>query len=134
MPVLYHPLVVHFPVALWLTSFLFDALYAGTGQRFYSMGSRYLIGLGLLGAAVSIVAGFVDYRPLVAQGIGQAFVDQHRVHSRLAYTSTLVYVTTFMLRWRGRAMSRGIYIATAVAGAVLISVTAWFGGEIRRVM
>lgn len=134
MPFLYHPLVVHFPVALWLTSFLFDLLYARTGEPFYATASRYLIGLGLLGASVAIVTGFVDYVPLVAEGVGQAFIDQHRTHSVLAYASTVVYGMIFIVRWRGRAMSRGVYAGMAIAGAALIAATGYLGAEIRRVM
>src|SRR5574341_427678 len=134
MPSLWHPLVVHFPLALWLTSFLFDLLYAGTSDRFYATASRYLIGLGLLGALVAVVSGFIDYRPLVAQGIGQAFIDQHRLHSRLAYGATVLYAGIFFLRWRVRAMARGPYVIMALVGAGLIAVTGYLGGEIRRVM
>jgi len=134
MPFLFHPLVVHFPVALWLTSFLFDLVYAGTSQRFFAVGSRYLIGLGLLGAVAAIVTGFVDFRPLVAQGIGQAFIDQHRRHSVLAYGATALYTGIFLLRWRGRAMAKVPYVAMAALAAGLIAITAYLGGEIRRVM
>ncbi|HEU5300273.1 MAG TPA: DUF2231 domain-containing protein [bacterium] len=134
MPFLWHPLVVHFPLALWLTSFLFDLLYARTSERFYAVASRYLIGLGVAGALVAVLTGFVDYRPLVAQGIGQAFVDQHGLHSWLAYAATVLYAGIFILRWRGRAMAKGAYLTMAAAGAVLIAVTGYLGGEIRRVM
>lgn len=134
MPFLWHPLVVHFPVALWLTSVVFDIQFARTADRFYASASRWLIGLGLLAAAVSIVAGFMDYRPLVAQGVGQAFIDQHRVHSLVAYATTLLYTVMFVIRWRGRAISRGIYLAMALVAAGLIAATGYLGGEIRRVM
>lgn len=133
MRFLFHPLVVHFPVALWLTSFLFDLLYARTKARFFLTASTYLIGLGLIGATVSIATGFVDYIPLVAEGVGQAFVDQHRVHSVLAYASTLVYLGIFLVRWR-RPMSGAVYLGSALLGAALIAITGYFGGEIRRVM
>lgn len=134
MPFLYHPLVVHFPVALWLTSFVFDVGYAATRDRFFAASSRWLIGLGLLAAALSIVAGFVDYIPLVNQGVGAAFVQQHRVHSVLAYASTLLYAVLFLMRGRGRGMAAGSYLAGALAGAILIAATGYLGGEIRRVM
>ncbi len=133
MRFLFHPLVVHFPVALWLTSFLFDLLHARMKARFFLTASTYLIGLGLIGATVSIVTGFVDYIPLVAEGVGQAFVDQHRVHSVLAYASTLVYLGIFLVRWR-RPMSGAVYLGSALLGAALIAITGYFGGEIRRVM
>ena len=134
MPFLYHPLVVHFPVALWLTSFLFDVGYAATRDRFYAVASQLLIGLGLLAAAVSIVAGFVDYIPLVNQGVGAAFVQQHRVHSVLAYASTVIYALLWVMRRRGRGMSARPYLAGALLGAALIAATGYLGGEIRRVM
>lgn len=134
MPFLWHPLVVHFPIALWLTSFLFDVLHARTADRFFATGARYLIGLGLLGAAAAAVSGFVDYRPLVAQGIGQAFVDQHGVHSLLAYGTTALYGALFVLRWRVPALTPRVSLPLATAGAALIAVTAYLGGEIRRVM
>ena len=86
------------------------------------------------GALVSIVAGFVDYRPLVAQGVGQAFVDMHRLHSVFAYGTTALYALIFWARLRWRAMPRGAYVILGLAGAVLITLTGYFGGEVRGVM
>lgn len=134
MRFLFHPLVVHFPVALWSTSFLFDLLYVRTKERFFATGSRYLVGLGLLGAAVSIAAGFADYIPLVAEGVGQAFIDQHRIHSALAYVTTGLYAAIFVARWRWRTMPLAAYIGSAVIAVALITATGYLGGEIRRVM
>lgn len=134
MRVLFHPLVVHFPVALWLTSFVFDLLFMKTRQRFFATASSYLMGLGLLSAGVSIALGFVDYIPLVAEGVGQAFIDRHRTHSYLAYAATITYGGIFLARWRWRVMPPVLYVSTAAVAAVLIALTAWFGGEIRRVM
>ena len=134
MPLLYHPLVVHFPVALWLTSFLFDVLGLWKKQPFFGAVSRYLIGLGLLGAAVSMAAGFADYIPLVASGIGQAFVDQHRLHSTLAYGTTALYAGLFAVRWRWARLPSSLSLGAALVGAVLITATSYLGGEIRRVM
>ncbi|MDR7543121.1 MAG: DUF2231 domain-containing protein [Armatimonadota bacterium] len=134
MPTLYHPLVVHFPVALWLTSALFDILYLRTGERFHLRAAQYLVGLGLLGALASVVTGFVDYGPLVREGIGQAFVDRHRVHSLLAYGAILVYAVAFYLRWRFPRPARAALAALTVGGAALIAYVGWLGGELRLVM
>ena len=134
MRLLYHPLIVHFPVALWLTSFLFDLIYARTRQTFFTTASNYLIGLGLLGAVASVISGFVDYIPLVREGIGQAFVDRHRVHSLTAYASSIVYLGILVSRWRWRPLSTVAYLGPALVGAVLIAIVGYLGGEIRRVM
>ena len=134
MPFLYHPLVVHFPVALWLTSFLFDLLFVFKKESFFSTVSRYLIGLGVLAAGAAIVSGFVDYIPLVREGIGQAFVDRHNIHGLLAYATTVLYAGLFATRWRWPRMPRPLSLSGAIVGAVLISATGYLGGEIRRVM
>ncbi len=133
MRFLYHPLIVHFPIALWLTSAVFDVLYLSRGDRFYDRASHLLIGLGLLGAMVSIVSGFVDFRPLVAEGIGQAFVDKHRVHSVLAFGATLIYLVSFLMR-RRPTLSRVTITVLMVLGAGLIAATGYIGGDVRGVM
>lgn len=134
MPFLYHPLVVHFPIALWLTSFLFDVLFAYKQDPFFATASRYLMGLGVLTAGGSILAGFMDYVPLVAQGVGQAFVDRHSVHSLLAYGTTALYTGLLAARWRWPQMPRVLSLGAATVAAMLISITGYLGGEIRRVM
>lgn len=133
MRLLYHPLIVHFPVALWLTSFLFDLLYLSRGDRFFERASRLLIGLGLLGAVASVISGFIDFRPLVAEGIGQAFVDRHRLHSTVAFGATLVYLVSFVVRRRS-TVSRTAIIVLTLLGAGLIAATGFIGGEVRAVM
>jgi uncharacterized membrane protein len=134
MRMLYHPLIVHFPVALWLTSFLFDLLYARTKQPFFRTASNWLIGLGLFTAAASVISGFVDYLPLVREGVGQAFVDRHKWHSLTAYGSTTMYLGILLARWRWRPQTTVAYLGPALVGAVLIAIVGYLGGEIRRVM
>ena len=43
---LFHPPLVHFPIALWLTSALFDVLYLRRGERFHFRAAQNPIGLG----------------------------------------------------------------------------------------
>jgi len=131
---LFHPAVVHFPIALWLTSALFDLLYLRSREGFYFRGALLLIGLGLLGAAVSISLGFVDYFAQVNQDVGQAFINRHNVHQVLAYVSTAVYAASFLLRWRKPEVSRAWLALLMVVGAALVAVTGFMGGDIRLVM
>ncbi len=131
MPFLFHPLAVHLPVALWLTSALLDLLYVRRGDPFHFRAARGLIGLGLLGAAVSIATGFADALPLVSKGVGKAFVDLHRVHQVFAYLSTLLYAVSFLVRWRRPGVGRAAIAVLMVAGAALIAATGWLGGDLR---
>lgn len=134
MPFLFHSPVVHFPVALWLTSALFDLLYLLTGDQFHRRAAQFLIGLGLLGAPVAIITGFIDLRPLVAEGIGEAFIARHQTHSTFAYASTFAYLISFAVRRLRPALDRGTTAVLMAAGATLIGFTGYIGGEVRGTM
>ena len=131
---LFHPLIVHFPIALWLTSALFDALHAVKPDGFHTRVSQYLIGLGLLAAVVSINLGFCDSIAMVKEGVGQKFVDRHSAHQLWALAATAFYATSFLIRVRRPAMGRAATLALLAVGAVLIAVAGYLGGEVRLVM
>lgn len=131
---LFHPLIVHFPIALWLTSALFDVFHVINPNRFHTRVSQYLIGFGLLAAVVSINMGFCDAIPLVKEGVGQKFVDRHAAHQVWALAATAFYAVSFAIRWRRPDMGRLAAVVLMAIGAVLIAVTGYLGGEIRLVM
>lgn len=134
MPFLVHPLIVHFPVALWLTSLLMDAWYWRRKEAFAARAGRLLLALGLVGALGSVVAGFVDYWRLVALGVGEGLVRAHRTHSFLAYGAIGAYGLCLASRWRDAEPSRWWQAALQVTGAVLVALAGWYGGELRRMM
>jgi len=130
---LYHPLIVHFPVALWLTSALFELLYLARRDPLYATVSRLLVGLGLLGAAASIASGFLDLNRQVAAGVGSGILLQHRLHSLLAYGATAAYLAVFLGRRQRTAVPAWTTVLSLV-GAVAIAAAGFSGGELRRVM
>lgn len=130
---LFHPLIVHFPVALWLTSALFDLLFLWRRDQRYATMARSLIGLGLITAGPAIIAGWVDLQRQVELGVGQGIVIQHRLHSYLAYGATAAYLAVFLGRWRRPSVPRWT-LALSLLGALLVGAAGWAGGELRRVM
>jgi uncharacterized membrane protein len=134
MNLLFHPLVVHFPIGLWLASALFDILYVRTQDRFHFRAAQYLIGLGLMSAVVSIIAGFVDYYAVNPEEMGRAFIARHHIHQWLAYAATATYAVSFVTRWRSPGVGRAWIIALLIIGAALISLVGYIGGELRMVM
>lgn len=134
MDFLWHPMAVHFPVALWLASFLFDLEHAWRRDAFSALAAMRLIALGLAGAGVSIVLGFVDYLAQVRAGVGAAFAALHLIHSALAYAATAVYLLSFALRRLRPALAPGWRVGLGAAGAVLVALAGWYGGEMRAVM
>jgi uncharacterized membrane protein len=131
---LIHPLVVHLPIALWLTSTFFDLLAWWREDPFFRRTAYWLVGLGILGAAVSIAFGWLDLLAAEAQGVGTALLARHRVHSLVAYGATACYLAD--LAWRRRTGNRltAPLLALSILGAILIASAAYLGGELRTVM
>ncbi len=131
---LIHPLVVHFPIALWLTSTFFDVVGWRRKDPAARQSAYWLVGLGLVAAAASIALGWVDLLAVERQGVGTGLLIRHRTHSLLAYAATAVYLGNFVWRWRsGNRPAPGL-LAVSVAGSLLIAAAAFLGGAMRDVM
>jgi len=133
MAFLVHPLIVHFPIALWMTAAFFDLLYLARRQELYATIARWLIGLGLIGAAVSIAAGWRDLLTQESLGVGTALRKNHMLHQLLAYGSTLLFAAAFLGRWR-RPLPPGWTILLSLVGAAAVAITGYIGIELRKVM
>jgi uncharacterized membrane protein len=131
---LIHPAAVHFPIALWLASSFFDVLAWRRSQAVYRDMAFWLVGLGLLGAAVSILSGWTDLLAQESQGVGKGLLLRHNVHSVLAYAASTVYLAVFLWRWRAKNRSSAALLLLSLLGAALITVTGYLGGEMRSVM
>ncbi len=132
---LIHPAIVHFPIALWLTSALFDLIgWRRREQALYRDMAFWLIGLGLLGAAASILFGWTDLLDQMRQGVGTGLLIRHRVHSWLGYVGTAVYLVAFVWRWRTANRLTAGLMFLSLLGAGLITVTGYLGGDMRSVM
>ncbi len=131
---LIHPLVVHFPIALWLTSTLFDVLARWRADPMFPRTAYWLVGLGLIGAAFAIALGWTDLLAVEAQGVGTAVLMKHRYHSWAAYVATAAYLANFLWRWRTDNRAADRILPLSVFGAVMISITGYLGGDLRNVM
>jgi uncharacterized membrane protein len=132
---LIHPLVVHFPIGLLLTSTLFDVLgWRRRETALFREMAFWLVGLGLLGAAASILFGWTDLLDQTRQGVGTGLLLRHRVHSWLAYLSTAAYLGILVWRWRTANRSTPGLVLLSLLGAGLITITGYLGGDMRSVM
>lgn len=134
MAILLHPLIVHFPIALWMTAAFFDLLYLARRREVLATMALWLIGLGVLGAAVSIAAGWRDLLLQEFLGVGTALRKAHMAHQLLAYLSTGLFAAAFLGRWRRRPVPPGWTILLSLLGAAVVAVTGYVGGELRKVM
>ena len=131
---LIHPLVTHFPIALWLTSTFFDAMAWRRPEPMFRQAAYWLVGLGLLTAAVSITCGWIDLVSVERQGVGTGLLIRHRTHSTVAYVATAAYLANFVWRWRTHNRGERGLLVLSLFGALLIAITGYLGGDLRQVM
>lgn len=88
----------------------------------------------MLGATVSLAAGWVDYLRVLSAGLGGSLVRVVLVHQVLAYATTVVYLASFILRRRFPAFSRQGRLTIGLVGIVPIAATTWYGHTVRNLM
>ena len=55
-----HPMLIPFPIAFFVTTFISDLAFQQTGNPFWAMASLWLLGAGLVMAGLAAVVGLID--------------------------------------------------------------------------
>ena len=135
-----HPMIVHFPIVLIMTAFLFDAVrlmrgapVSATGRGGIDTGTA-LAALAGLAAVVAFVFGDLAYDIAMEKGFTEAQLEGHEGWGTM---TTIVLVVIAVVRlvmwWRGLNNGRiGSLLGTAMtaAGSVMVIATAYFGGQL----
>lgn len=123
-----HPMLIVFPLGLFITSVIFDGIYLVNGNTSLPAISYYNILAGLIFGLLAAVFGFRDWLAIPAGTRARAVGGMHGI-------GNVVVVGLMGLSWLMRANSAG-FIPNALgfilsfAAVGLGSVTAWLGGEL----
>lgn len=134
-----HPIAVHFPIVFFLTLAAFDAVMLFRGQTISGRTCTANISAGLavlagLAAIVTYILGDLAYDAAIASGIPESRLETHQ---GLGTTTAVVLAVWALLRgylwWRNspiEGVAKTAAVAVEAAGALLIIVTAYFGGQL----
>jgi uncharacterized membrane protein len=123
-----HPILVTLPIGMWVASFIFDIISrnADDGSAFAN-GAYWLIGLGIIGAALAALFGLMD---LLRVRRGTRAFTTGLIHMALNVIVLILFVVSWFVR-RGRdgfpPTSTGLIILSIVA-LVLLSASGVLGG------
>lgn len=126
-----HPILVHFPIALLVTSFAADAISSFAAiESLRNTGWWTLFAASAL-AVPTVVAGLLDMRRATLQE------DAHvRVHRHMWVGITLLAATIGLAAWRwtyysdpSRTLSM-VYLDAAFLACALAAFQGWLGGEL----
>jgi uncharacterized membrane protein len=127
-----HPALVALPIGAWVASFAFDlASHLVSDPAALVEGSRWLIGLGVLGALVAAAVGFLDLLGLPA---GTRVFRTAIWHMALMLAAVAGYGVGFLLRGTGPADPAGPVgwgeLALSAATLAILGIGGFLGGTL----
>jgi uncharacterized membrane protein len=126
----FHPVSVHFAIALILTAALAEALFLITGRSAFTDSARFMLVLGAAGAVVAVGLGFAT-----REEFGRTTrVTWHLAFGLAATVMALLAAVVREARERhsGDGRWRWVYRALLFLSAVLVSITGHLGGLLTR--
>ena len=123
-----HPLVIHFPIALFSAAILFDVIFILTNKTENLMVGWWVMLLALISSAVAIATGIID--DTLIGHLGSVF-PLWKNHGWVQILSILIFLLVFI--WRTKSpyfyqsyQSSRIYIIISGLGVVLL----FYGGHL----
>jgi uncharacterized membrane protein len=125
-----HPMLVHFPIAILCLSCAFDIVgYVLKNEDFHRAG-WWSLALGTLCLVGTVISGLIAAK---SGTIPDAARNHFETHEQIAFVLAAVYAVLLFWRVASRVKlpPKGQigYLALSLAGAVLLLIGAWYGGE-----
>lgn len=119
-----HPMLVVFPLGLWVFSFVSDIVWLLGGSDAWNTVAFYTIAGGVIGALGAAVPGVLDMFSIADRRV-RKIAWNHMILN-------LVAVAMFALNWylrAGSASGEPWAILLSAAGIITVAVSGWLGGE-----
>ena len=125
-----HPILIPFPIALWIFSLVSDGIYLWRGNPAWEWVAFYTLAGGIVGAVLAAIFGIIDYFSILDRKVSSIAAW----HARINVLTLLIFAASFYLRTTGGSRmvsgSLTIPVALSVVGVLLLSVSGWLGGEL----
>lgn len=127
----FHPILVTVPIGAWVTSLVFDVASRASGEpSVFAKGAYWLIAVGVVGALVAAVFGFLD---LLAIPRGTPAFRTALVHMSLNLAVVAAFVVSFVIRMDSidepDEVGSGL-IALSVVALAALGASGWLGGKL----
>ena len=122
-----HPMLIPFPIAFFVATFVVDVVFWRTGNADWASASVWLLGAGLVMAALAAVAGLID----VAGDVRIRQLSAVWLHAGGNVLAVLISLWNFVRRY-GHADAATIVPPGMVLSGVVVLIllfTGWMGWE-----
>jgi uncharacterized membrane protein len=126
-----HPMLIPFPLALWVTSFIADVIYYFIRNPSLLLISKFMLAAGIIGGLAAAVPGIIDWLAIRNQEVKRIA----NWHARLNIIALVIFAVSLYLRTRYGASSVGLDNLTipfllSLVGVILIGISGWLGGDL----
>lgn len=134
-----HPMLVHFPIVLFLTALSLDLTILARGQNLAArqclpMMAMVVLGAGILVAALAAAFGDLALDAAVAKGFPQGPLERHEAFGMATLWIFLgLGALRFIASWRGVSLAGwrgGLYLALSLGAVGVLLTAAYFGGQL----
>lgn len=122
-----HPILVAFPITLFITTFVFDCLAVISDDRIFANTGLFLNIGGLGFALLAAVPGIIDYYYTVPPQ--SSAKERATKHGLLNLSVTVLFAFSLYLKWNDDARSVVILLIEAIAIGLML-VAGWMGGTL----
>ena len=121
-----HPMLIPFPIALWIFSFVCDVIYAlGWGGTVWNDVAFYSMAGGIVGAVIAAVPGYIDYRSISDPNVKRI----GRWHMVINLCIAVLFAINLWLRV-GSQPEAALPMVLSFIGIAMLGVSGWLGGEL----
>src|SRR5262245_38955567 len=122
-----HPMLVVFPIALWIFSLVCDAIFHFVSYNmFWKAVAFYSIAGGIIGALVAAVPGFVDYLSLTDRRVKRIATT----HMVLNLVIVVLFIFNLGVRYTASPTGDTVGLVLSIIGIIFLAVSGWLGGAL----
>ncbi|MFK4834532.1 DUF2231 domain-containing protein [Microbacterium sp. ZW T2_14] len=126
----FHPILVTIPIGAWVASLVFDIIgLVSDDPAPYVQGAWILIVIGLIGAVLAAIWGFLDFSQLAR---GTAARRTATIHMVLNLSVTVLFVINLLVRLSADDHDEVSIIGfiLSIVGLAALGVSGWLGGKL----
>jgi uncharacterized membrane protein/nitrite reductase/ring-hydroxylating ferredoxin subunit len=123
-----HPMLVSFPIGLWIMAFIFDLLGVSRGDESLWAAGFYSVIAGCVGAVLAALPGAIDWLTVIPPD--SSAKNRGLLHGSLNVIALLLFIVIAYRQGSPAAKPDGLNLGLMAVGVLGIAISGWLGGTL----